>query len=237
MSSEPYQVIADGVNVPENFDFMSYCILRGIGFGGGGDWVSPINWEAVFHNFDKFARFSAAASSFQSVSRNDPASASASTAKRRGSRTANASSTRTACGWSATGSNAGFRLTSVGPQIGPPLASGNSSHTAHGSVENRGQVIATTPDGRKQRPRRRGPSSMSSPPNFPPPGLRASRSPSKGAVIASRRQRAQHPPRVRDPGTAAGGAGRRKRQDGGEPGGPLNPDHQALSAPRGLLTQ
>ena len=28
MSSEPYQIIADGVNVPENFDFMSYCSRR-----------------------------------------------------------------------------------------------------------------------------------------------------------------------------------------------------------------
>ncbi|MGC2449421.1 MAG: hypothetical protein WA477_17360, partial [Candidatus Sulfotelmatobacter sp.] len=225
MSSEPYQIIADGVNAPENFDFMSYCI-RGIGFGGGGDWVSPINWEAVFHNFDKFARFSAAASSLHGAIRTDRASTSASTANRRDSRVANASLNPRRLRVVGYGSNAGFGLTNVGPQIGPPLPRGNSNYTLTARGK-QGQVIATTQMVQSYGHEDAGPVYGLSA-EVPAAGVDSVEVTSNGSTIASRK-RPPHPPRVRilapHLGARVGGRGRVLVSWRAS-----NPDHKSLTA-------
>ena len=116
LGSEPYQLIADGVNVDENFDFMSYCSPN-IGAGDPGNWVSPINWEAVFHNF-------AAAG----------ASSSAAHGPRRPPRIRINRGRLRVVGFAG---ESGFQLASVGPQVGPRLPTGRSDFTltalgAHG---------------------------------------------------------------------------------------------------------
>ena len=108
-TSEPYTILADGLNgISQYYDFMSYCSATR-GFGDSGNWVSPQNWEAVFHN----AHFGGAAPQ----------------------RAATASSQGGPLTWVAAldpaqlrvigfvSSSGQVQLTSVGPQVGPRLPS------------------------------------------------------------------------------------------------------------------
>ena len=224
MSSEPYQIIADGVNAPENFDFMSYCSPN-----GGGDaasWVSPVNWEAVFHNFDKFASSSGSASSLHAASRNEGTSTSASTPSRRASHVASASLNPRRLRVIGYGSNAGFGLTSVGPQIGPPIPHGDSSYTLTARGK-QGQVIATTQMADSYGHEDAGPVYGLSA-EVPAAGVDSVEVTSKGAIIASRK-RPPHSPRLRilapHPGARVGG--RRKVIVSWRA---TNPDHESLTA-------
>ncbi len=146
MSSEPYTIRADGIGgTTEYYDFMSYCSpMRGGGDQGGfGNWVSPINWEAVFHNFDHLPRFSASSSSFQG-GRGAGAAVSTATVNRRGSRSADAVINPARLRVIGYGDASGFQLTSVGPQVGPPLPAGKSNFTLTARGK-QGQVVATAP--------------------------------------------------------------------------------------------
>jgi hypothetical protein len=50
-TTEPYVVIANGANgFSTAYDFMSYCAV--VGGGDPDDWVSPVNWDAVFSEFE-----------------------------------------------------------------------------------------------------------------------------------------------------------------------------------------
>jgi hypothetical protein len=227
MSSEPYTIRADGVNgTTEYYDFMSYCSpMRGGGDQGNfGNWVSPINWEAVFHNFDKFARFSSSGSS-QVAPRAALARTSAATANRRGSRTADAALNPGRLRVIGFGDDAGFQLTSVGPRIGPPLPSGKSSYTLTARGK-QGQVIATAPMAESIGHEDAGQLYELSA-EIPARRVYSIEVSSKGAVIASR-TRPRRPPHVRilapHPGSRVGGT--RKILVSWRA---TNPDHQALT--------
>ncbi len=229
MSTDPYTIRADGVNgTTEYYDFMSYCSpMRGGGDQGTfGNWVSPINWEAAFHNLDKFARFSASSSAVHGAARATSAKASARSARRRGSRIANASLNPRRLRVVGYGSNAGFQLTSVGPEVGPPLPSGNSSYTLTARGK-QGQVIATTQMAESHGHEDAGPVDELSA-EVPAHDVAGIEVTSNGTLIASRK-RPPHPPRVRilapHPGARVGGRGKalvRWRA--------TNPDHQTLTA-------
>lgn len=200
MSRTPYRVLADGNVVSRWFDFMSYCTpIRG--YGDAGNWLSPINWEAVYGRF---------------------ALASGSSARRlRGAAMAGASARRRPSGAVAAihpgrirvigyaGAD-GFHISSVGAEVGPPLPRGTSSYTLE-ALGGRGQVLASAPmhagSGHVDQV---GPIEGVTG-EIPARGAAQIEVVSDGAVVASRR-RPRHRPRVRvlapRRGTRVAGRGR-----------------------------
>jgi hypothetical protein len=218
MSSD--KILADGLNnVSEYYDFMSYCSPTR-GFGDAGNWVSPINWEAVF------ARFAlASGASFGRIHQGSVASnASALTA---GSERAAAALTDSELRVIAYATGSGVEIESVGPEVGPPLRGGSSPYTltAHGS---HGQVLATArmaeSDGHADRV---GPLDELTA-ELPVRGVQSIDVVSNGVVVASRK-RPRHPPRVRilapHGGATVGG-----RHEVAIRWSATNPQHLALSA-------
>jgi hypothetical protein len=128
-TSEPYKIVADGVGGnAQTFDFMSYCSAN-IGYGDAGNWVSWINWEAVFNHFKSgTARDASGAAS----GGGPPASVAA---LNRGRIRVIGVVSRT-----------GTQLTSVGPQVGPASPKGGSNSAFTLVARNAaGKTVASTP--------------------------------------------------------------------------------------------
>jgi hypothetical protein len=128
MSSEPYQILADGLGgVGEYYDFMSYCSPTR-GFGDAGNWVSPINWENLV------SRFAVTAGA---------ADVSARTARARAASRAGIASVASVNSHElrilAYADTTGVHIEGVGPTVGPPVPTGGSPYTltalgAHGQI-------------------------------------------------------------------------------------------------------
>lgn len=199
MSTTPYKILADGPNgEPEYYDFMSYChVFRGDPYA----WVSPINWEAVFHHFKAIASRSSVASG-----------SSASIASRaeiaRGAPLGWVASVRPdrlrVMGMSTAG---GVQITGVEPAIGPQVPAGNSAYalTALGA---HGQVLSTTAMTATEGHTDEAGRIVSLIAEVPARGVQSIQIASGGAVLAGRARDA-HPPRLTlltpRPGARVGG--------------------------------
>ena len=136
-TSQPFKILASGLNgVSQYYDFMSYCSAT-IGFGDAGNWVSPQNWELVFNRFKApsgGAQDAGAASAatpavgpLASVAAVDPARLRVIAFVSKG---------------------AGVQITSVGPQVGPPVARASSATVSSFTLTAQasgGRTIASVP--------------------------------------------------------------------------------------------
>jgi hypothetical protein len=135
MRTAPYAILGDGLHsVPEFYDFMSYC--QGSQLGEKGDWVSPINWEAVYHHF------ALASSSSAGGAQGSAAASKAAGGGGAGGPVADLHPGRLrVLGYV---SRNGFNLDAVGPQVGPPLSRGSSGFVLE-AFDAHGKKLATAP--------------------------------------------------------------------------------------------
>jgi hypothetical protein len=136
MRTTPFTILADGLHkVPEYYDFMTYCFVPSL--GEGGDWVSPINWEAVYH------RFAIASGSSAAVARASEGALARPLRRKKPHGPVASLNPRTlrVIGYE---TSAGFEITSVGPRVGPALPGGSSAYALR-SLGAHGQVLTTVP--------------------------------------------------------------------------------------------
>lgn len=128
-TSEPYTILADGLNgIAQYYDFMSYCSATK-GFGDPGNWVSPQNWEAVFNHFS--GQFGGAAAQEASAAGPLTWAAALDPAQLR------------VIGF--VSSSGQVQLTSVGPQVGPPSPKGAASGLTLVARGANGTILASVP--------------------------------------------------------------------------------------------
>jgi hypothetical protein len=129
MGTTPYTVLADGLNgVSEYYDFMSYCSPTR-GYGDAGNWLSPINWENVYHRFAPASGSSAARAARRGHGRGHNAVAAIHRGRLR---------------VIAYAGNEGVQIGSVGFQVGPPLPRGRSAYALR-ALGGGGKPVATVP--------------------------------------------------------------------------------------------
>lgn len=215
MSSEPYQILADGLNgVGEYYDFMSYCSPTR-GFGDAGNWVSPINWENLVSRF-------AVASGAADVTARAARDASLARAGIASVASVNPHELRVM----AYADTTGVHIESVGPTVGPPVPTGGSPYTIT-ALGARGQVLRTIPMAITT-----GHADFVGPldgltAEVPAGGVDALQVSLNGKVVASR-TRPKHPPHVRliAPHAGASVGGRRNVVIRWRAS---NPEHQLLT--------